>query len=356
VTLGRASTPVRVAIASAVLATAAIAGSALAATSTTDPPPSAAGPTISVAHEQFPDDAIARGSTFKVKGTGWAPNSLIELEVCGNHGDSGSSDCSVGTSVVVASNDSGNFDGRLSMVLPPAPCPCVVRAISQNANVSATTDVTIPGAPTAHAGDGAVVAPVLRRLDVEHVSLVGSDSLTTWLGGRATRLLEFEIVNSGTVPVTGASVDFVAGPKGNPTGFVPPMKLDRVAVGERRKLVVPIRFDALAFGDQSVRGSVRGTSLPVSFAATTSTHPWLLIAVPLLVLGQLVLVAIRNRLRRRLHARLAEPERPTMRSSAWSRSSNPIWAPSETANAPSLSIGQRCSEVSPRCSSWFTTP
>jgi hypothetical protein len=298
---------VKVAIAGAVLATAAAAGSAFAATSTTDPAP-ATGPAITIVDTKFPDDAIARGSTFKVRGTGWAPNSLIELEVCGNHADSGSADCSVGTSVVVASNDSGSFDGRLALVLPPAPCPCVVRAVSQNANVSAIADVTIPGARTAHAGDGTVVAPALRRLDVEHVSLVGSDSFITWLGGRATRRLEFEIVNSGTVPVTGASIDFVAGPKDNPTRFVPPLKLERFAVGERRKLVVPIRFDALAFGDQRVRGNVRGTSVPVTFAVTTSTYPWLLIFIPILVVGQLVLIAIRNLIRRRLHARLAEPE------------------------------------------------
>jgi len=308
VTFGRASTSVKVAIAGALLAVVAAAGSAIAATGTTLPPPSGDSPTIVVVDQKFPDDAVARGSTFKVQGTGWAPNALVELEVCGNHADSGTSDCSVGTSVVVASNDSGAFNGRLSVVLPPAPCPCVIRAVSQDSSVSATASVTIPGAPTAHAGDGTVVQPALRKLDVEHVALIGSDSLTTWLGGRATRRLEFDIVNSGSVAVSGASVDFVQGPKGNPTGFVPPLKLDRFAVGERRRIVVPIRFNALAFGDQSVRGSVRGTSVPVTFTVNTSTHPWLLIIVPIVVLGQLLLLAIRNRLRRRLHERLAVDE------------------------------------------------
>jgi hypothetical protein len=313
VTFGGASRSVKVAIAGVVLATAAVAGSALAATATTttttDPAPAGGtGPTIAVVDQKFPDDAVARGSTFKVQGKGWAPNSLVELEVCGNHADSGSSDCAVGTAVVVASDDLGAFAGRVSLVLPPAPCPCVVRAISQNSNGAATADVTIPGAPIAHAGDGKVTAPALRRLDVEHVKLVGSDTIGTWLGGRATRRLEFEIVNSGTVPVTGASVDFVAGPKGNPTGFIPPVKLDRLEVGQRRKLVVPIRFDALAFGDQAVRGSVLGTSAPTSFTTFTSTHPWLLVVVPLLVVGQLALLGVRNVLRRRLHARLVDPE------------------------------------------------
>jgi hypothetical protein len=308
VTLGRASTSVKVAIAGVLLAVVAAAGSAIAATGTTLPAPTGNSPTIVVVNEKFPDDAVARGSTFKVQGSGWAPNALIELEVCGNHADSGTSDCSVGTSVVVASNDTGAFNGRLSVVLPPTPCPCVVRAVSQDSSVSATASVTIPGAPTAHAGDGNVVQPALRKLDIDHVSLIGSDSFTTWLGGRATRRLEFEIVNSGTVAVSGASVDFVRGPKGSPTGFVPPLKLDRFAVGERRKIVVPIRFDALAFGDQSVRASLRGTSVPVSFTVNTSTHPWLLVIVPILVLGQLTLLAIRNRLRRRLHERLAHDE------------------------------------------------
>jgi hypothetical protein len=304
---------VKVAVAGVALATAAVAGSALAAAAPIDRTPAAVpGPTITVVDKKFPDDAVARGSTFKVQGAGWAPNSLVELEVCGNHADSGSVDCSVGTAVVVASNDAGNFAGRVSLVLPPAPCPCVVRAVSQSSTASATADVTIPGALTARAGDGTVTAPALRRLDVEHLKLVGSDTIGTWLGQRATRRLEFEIVNSGTVPVTGASVDFVAGPKGNPTGFLPPVKLGRLEVGERRKLVVPIRFDALAFGDQAVRGSIHGTSAPASFTATTSTHPWLLVVVPLVVVGQLVLLASRNLIRRRLHARLVEPEAPVV--------------------------------------------
>jgi hypothetical protein len=308
VTLARASTSLKVAIAGSLLAMVAVAGSALAATSTTDPAPTADEPTIVVVAQAFPGDSITPGSTFKVQGSGWVPNSLIELEVCGSRAESGSSDCSVGASVVVAANDRGAFSGRLSVVLPPAPCPCVVRAVSQDSAVVATAGVTIPGARTAHAGDGPVVAGALRRLDVEHVTLIGSDSLTTWLGGRATRRLEFDLVNSGTVAVSGASVDFVAGPKGNPTGFVPPLKLDRFEVGERRKIVVPIRFEALAFGDQAVRGNVRGTSVPVTFTVMTSTHPWLLIVIPILVVGQLLLLGIRNALRRRLHARLAEPD------------------------------------------------
>ena len=126
---------------------------------------------------------------------------------------------------------------------------------------------------------------------IEHVSLVGTDGLGTWLGGRPTRTLRFDIVNTGDVRVSGATVSIVAGPKANPTGFVPPVKLDPLKVGERRSITLPIRFEALAFGDLSVRGVVRGASVALTFVVITSSHPWLLIIVPIVVLAQLVLLA-----------------------------------------------------------------
>jgi hypothetical protein len=261
----------------------------------------ATSPTLTVLNEALPDDAISLGETFKVEGTSWPVDTLIQLEVCGNEARSGTSDCAADTGQVVASNASGTFQGRLAVVIPPTPCPCVIRAVSQTTSDAVTTPVDIPNAPTSHAGDGDIVAPALRRLEVERVHLRGDDSWNTWLGGPARRTFEFEVVNTGTVAVENATVVLTAGPVDDPNGFLKPVKLERVEVGERRKITVPVEFEALAFGDQAVRATVNGTSVPVSFRSTTSTHPWLLIIVPTLIIGQLIMLGIRNIVRRRLH-------------------------------------------------------
>ena len=267
-------------------------------------------PTLTILNEPFPDDAIAQGSTFKVEGTGWPVDTLIQLEVCGNEARSGTSDCAADTGQVVASNAAGSFQGRLAVVIPPMPCPCVIRAVSQTTSDAVTTPVDIPNAPTSHPGDGDVVAPALRRLEVEKVHLRGEDSWNTWLGGPARRTFEFEVVNTGSVAVDEATVVLTAGPADDPTGFLKPVKIERLEVGERRKITVPVEFQALAFGDQAVRATVNGTSVPVSFRSTTSTHPWLLIIVPALIIAQVLLLGIRNIVRRRLHD--DELDAPTM--------------------------------------------
>ena len=257
--------------------------------------------TISVINEPFPDDAIAQGATFKVRGEGWSPGSLVQVEVCGAEARSGSSDCAVATAQILVANDSGIIQGRLSVVVPPSPCPCVVRAFTQDSDDIATTPIEIPGAPTDHPGDGTVTAPALRRVAVQKVVLRGSDTFATWWGAPAHRTLEFEVVNTGSVAIDDASISLRAGPTDDPNGFVPPVKIDRLEVGESKPFSVPIEFPALSFGEQRVIGTVNGTSQPTVFAASTTTHPWLLIIVPSVIILQLLLLLTRNIVRRRLH-------------------------------------------------------
>ncbi len=259
-------------------------------------------PTIEVVNQSFPDDAVTLGATFKVEGAGWPVGQLVQIEVCGSDARSGSSDCAVDTAQIVSVRDDGTFLARLSVVIPPSPCPCVIRAFGQASTDVATTPVKIPGAPNEHAGDGDVTAPALRRVEVEQVELTGGDTFATWWGAPARRTLEFELVNTGTVAVNDVSITLTAGPVDDPNGFIPPVKVDRMEIGARRSISVPIEFPALAFGDQMVRGTVNGTSQTTTFSAETTTHPWLLIIVPIVLLVQLLLLLLRNIARRRLHS------------------------------------------------------
>lgn len=295
---------VRCVVASTVLAALIVAGRTAAAPPSTDPIDAAGDtdqPVIEVVDSSVIGDALVPGQTFKVEGRGWPANVLVQLEVCGSEARSGSSDCAVDTAQVVASDDDGTLRGRVPVVVPPSPCPCVIRALSQTGTARATTAVDIPGAPSSHPGDGTVVAPALRRLEVEKVELLGDDTWRTWLGAGPQRTFQFEVVNTGSVAVSDATVIISAGPVDEPNGFVPPVRLDRIEVGERRSVSVPIQFPALTWGDQQVRAVVNGTSAPEAFAATTSSYPWLLIVVPSVLLLQLLLVGVRNLVRRRLH-------------------------------------------------------
>jgi len=285
-------------VAIAFVAIAAFAAPALAARSTGT---TADEPSITIGDQTFTEEQVNSGATFEVAGKGWPADTLVQLEICGAEGRSGSSDCAAEAAQVVASNARGNLSGRLSLVVPPSPCPCVVRAISDASSAIATTPIDIPSAPSALPGDGTVTAPAMRRLDVSNTALQGGDSFGTWLGRAPQRTFVFDVKNTGSVAVTNATITLSAGPADNPTGFVTPIRIERMEVGETRRFSVPITFQNLAYGRQAVRATVNGTSVPIAFTASTTTHPWLLIIVPILLVLQAILLGIRNLVRRRLH-------------------------------------------------------
>jgi hypothetical protein len=237
--------------------------------------------------------------TFQVEGVGWQPNSLVQLELCGNNAEGGTADCSAGSAQTVGVDAVGTFRARLSTDPPPSPCPCVVRAVSQSSGSLAVARVRVAGVPEVVDGGSSPVAPALRRIDVASASLEGSGPWTAWFGGAPKRTLVVELRNSGTVAISDAVLSIALGPADSPTGFVPPIDLPPLDVGEVRTLQVPVEFDPLSFGELVAAGAISGTSDPTTFAASTSSYPILLILVPTAIVLQLVLLRGRNAVRRR---------------------------------------------------------
>ena len=67
---------------------------------------------------------------------------------------------------------------------------------------------------------------------------------------------------------------------------------------EKRRYELPVRFDAFAIGSYSAVGHITLADQTLTFAGSTTSYPWALIVLPLLVLVEVVLLRGRNRMRR----------------------------------------------------------
>jgi aryl carrier-like protein len=86
--------------------------------------------------------------------------------------------------------------------------------------------------------------------------------------------------------------------------------LDDLAPGERVTFDIDLSLPRFSFGTHVVEGTINGAAEPVSLRAETSHIPWLLFVLPSIVLAQLALVWVRNRIRRGLHTDAARPVAP----------------------------------------------
>jgi hypothetical protein len=102
----------------------------------------------------------------------------------------------------------------------------------------------------------------------------------------------------------------VAGKSGSSLTTVSTSPLPSMGPGETTTVQVNVVFPAFSFGNNEVIGTLGSAALKQSIKVTTTIVPWGLIALGLVIL-QLILVAIRNAVRRRNARR-----RPTTPSDA----------------------------------------
>lgn len=108
-------------------------------------PPSAvaAGPTIVASSA-----GASGGDTILVTLDGWGPGA-VTVTVCGNLAARGTQDCDLLHARGVGINNSGPTLAELVVALPPAPCPCIVRAATTTNDVVSSTPIDIVGMPMA---------------------------------------------------------------------------------------------------------------------------------------------------------------------------------------------------------------
>ena len=228
-------------------------------------------------------NALVLGHSVMVTGQGWAPYETFQATVCGNNANDGSTDCAVQATSTFAAFTDGTLHGVLQVETPPVPCPCVVQVIGTANGYSADLPVTIAGVPT-----GPVTPPPTAGATkvTAHATVTGGASWGSRFGGRADRTLVVTVHNAGTTSVEPV-VSAEWGKSPQPTNLItssPPILL---APGATRTVRMPFSLDPLSFGTYLVTGHLSGTSPEVSFASTTSTSPW---ALPLVLLVVLVLL------------------------------------------------------------------
>jgi len=248
-------------------------------------------------------DPIATGEVVRVTGSGWSPGSLVRVELCGNEALDATADCAIGGSRDVGVLDDGNFFAVLPVLAPPSPCPCVVRVSGITAGDAVRVPVTVLGVPVAPPEQRIEVPSVSRALEVTEAEVTGGGPWTSWLGAPAERTLHLTVRNTGNVAILDPRLQVTVGRGDEPAGLVDVPDLGRIEAGESRSIEVPVELDALSFGSYNVLARLGGGAEPVEARTGTSTYPWVLIAGAI-VLAQLVLLSIRNRVR----ARVAVPE------------------------------------------------
>jgi hypothetical protein len=240
---------------------------------------------------------LAAGQTVNVYGAGWAPRSLVRMELCGNSAADATTDCDVRNSTDSGVRDDGSVAGTLVVATPPVACPCVVRLSTVDGTV-ALVPVQLGGILAA-APTGKVDTPSLSRLVDMRIAVVDRGSWTKWFGARSDRVVDITLENTGRVPIDDPILDLRFGRGHNPSGVIATPDLARLEPGATHKVTVPFALEALSFGDYTVWARLGGYGTPRVVRAQTSTYPWGLVIL-LVVLLQLLLIAVRNRVRRRV--------------------------------------------------------
>lgn len=130
--------------------------------------------------------------------------------------------------------------------------------------------------------------------------ITGDGPWTSWLGGSAERNVLVTIENRGTQALQAPELELWSAADGAQAPLSTP-SLDDLAPGDRVVVEVGLDLPRFSFGTHAVEGVLLGAAQPLSFRAETTHVPWLLLLLPSIVLAQVVLVSVRNRIRRHIH-------------------------------------------------------
>ncbi|GAA3825018.1 hypothetical protein ACFS5L_41605 [Streptomyces phyllanthi] len=207
-------------------------------------------PTVELSKSQ-----AGTGGSITVSGTGWRPQTLLMMLICGRSTPSrgvigGTNSCANADGRAVTTDAKGAFDKALPVVEPPVPCPCVVHVATvtgEKAEADAIFQVAghaVEPLPDEAAG-GRLSVLTDTRLD-------GSSGLLTWFGAPPARRLVFTVGNVGTSPVRNPVFQV-----GTSHGvFAPDWEEQQwrgtLQPGKKARISLPVELAAGAHGDYTV--------------------------------------------------------------------------------------------------------
>jgi hypothetical protein len=180
------------------------------------------------------------------------------------------------------------------------------------ASLSAVVLTVLVAAPIAAAQDAPPDSAPRDQLAVLDAHIEGSGPWTSWFGGAPDRTLVLVVENRSSDPVVVPELVLTSGRGADPADPLPAPDLGRLEAGQSTIVRVDLDLPSFAIGTYAVEGSFDGVEPPLRFRAETSHIPWVLVVLPTLVLAQLALIWIRNRVRNRIHRPSPRTSDPTL--------------------------------------------
>ncbi|WP_328692283.1 neocarzinostatin apoprotein domain-containing protein [Streptomyces phaeochromogenes] len=195
------------------------------------------------------------GGSITVSGTGWRPNALLMMLICGQSSTDrgvigGTNSCANADGRAVTTDAKGAFSKKLPVAEPPKPCPCVVHV------ATVTGEKAEADAPFLVAGHDVEPLPKQDsggRLSVlTDTRLDGSSGLLAWFGAPPSRKLVFTVGNVGTTAVKNPVFQV-----GTSHGVFAPQWEEQqwrgtIGPGEKERITLPVELTAGAHGDYTV--------------------------------------------------------------------------------------------------------
>ncbi|WNI34197.1 hypothetical protein RLT59_24170 [Streptomyces sp. ITFR-6] len=196
-----------------------------------------------------------KGGEITVKGTGWRPDTLLMMLVCGRSSPDrgvigGTNSCANADGRAVTTDSKGAFSKKLPVAEPPVPCPCVVHVATVTGDQSvADAAFVVAGHPVAalpkEDGNGKLAVLATTRLE-------GDSGILTWFGAPPSRRLVLTVGNLGSAPVKDPVFQV-----GTAHGVYAPQWEERqwrgtVEPGRKARMELPVELTAGAHGDYQV--------------------------------------------------------------------------------------------------------
>lgn len=263
-----------------------------------------AGASATRPHISLSTTTIVPGQALMITGTGWPINTDVSASICGADAVAGSADCAVTATAVMAAGPKGFVWAHMIGALPPQPCPCVILVSSTYDGYTEKIPVTVVGAGTVP-----VVRVSLPTVQLSGFRVVGGATLASIMGASAHRMVELRIRNTWDKPVTAVLIGRWGSGKDLKNVLAMPT-IRALGAGQSAEVRVPFALAAFSVGNYTVRveAQVPGATKPFDVTTSSTTWPWGLLVVAVVVI-QAILLLIRNSVRRR-HPRHQMTDQP----------------------------------------------